>query len=108
MAMILAKPIKNLQPKAFSTIGQQTIPLSAVRVPWISTPNRISSSKRSGAERVMHGKNIRNTTAKERMLKKIRQALLQKRDNPYPYFEDAPLYVEDDTPITVLFAEQFT
>lgn len=54
------------------------------------------------------GKNIRNTTAKERMLKKIRQALLQKRDNPYPYFEDAPLYVEDDTPITVLFAEQFT
>lgn len=54
------------------------------------------------------GKNIRNTTAKERMLKKIRQALLQRRDNPYPHFEDAPLYVEDATPLTVLFAEQFT
>lgn len=54
------------------------------------------------------GKNTRNTTAKERMLKKIRQALLQKKENPYPQFEDAPLYRRDDTPLAVLFAEKLT
>ena len=51
------------------------------------------------------GNKIRNTTAKERMLKKIRQALLQKRENPYPQFEDTPLYRTDQTPLPVLFAE---
>lgn len=54
------------------------------------------------------GNNIRNTTAKERMLKKIRQALLQKKDNPYPQFEDAPLYRADKTQLPVLFAEKLT
>lgn len=39
------------------------------------------------------------------MLKKIRQALLQKRENPYPQFEDTPLYRTDQTSLPALFAE---
>lgn len=54
------------------------------------------------------GKNIRSTTAKERMLKKIRHSLLQKRENPYPHFEDTPLFHELEGSLPVLFAEQFT
>lgn len=56
------------------------------------------------------GKNRRNTTAKEQMLKKIRQALLQKKDNPFPQFEDAALYHDEETelPWSVLFAERFS
>ena len=47
------------------------------------------------------------TTSKEKLLKKIRKALLEKRDNPYPNLEDVPLYpTEDDIP-EVVFAEAF-
>lgn len=52
--------------------------------------------------------NIRNTTAKERMLKKIRQALLQKRENPHNDFEDSPLYKDEEEPLDVTFAREFT
>jgi len=52
--------------------------------------------------------NIRNTTAKEKMLKKIRQALLQKRENPHPAFEESPLYKEEEDPLDVTFAREFT
>lgn len=52
--------------------------------------------------------NIRNTTAKERMLKKVRQALLRKRENPHPDFEDSPLYKDEDEPLDVTFAREFT
>jgi len=52
--------------------------------------------------------NIRNTTAKERMLKKIRQALLQKRENPHADFEDSPLYKDEEEPLDVTFAREFT
>src|SRR5690606_23389147 len=52
--------------------------------------------------------NIRNTTAKERMLKKIRQALLQKRENPHVDFEDAQLYKDEEEPLDVTFAREFT
>ncbi|WP_312138695.1 LUD domain-containing protein [Sphingobacterium sp.] len=52
--------------------------------------------------------NIRNTTAKEKMLKKIRQALLQKRENPNPAFEDSPLYKDEEDPLDVTFAREFT
>jgi len=48
--------------------------------------------------------NIRNTTAKEQMLKKIRQALLQKRENPHPDFEDSQLYVDELNPLDITFA----
>jgi L-lactate dehydrogenase complex protein LldG len=47
------------------------------------------------------------TTSKEKLLKKIRKALLEKRDNPYPNLEDLPHYpVPEDIP-EVLFAEEF-
>jgi L-lactate dehydrogenase complex protein LldG len=48
------------------------------------------------------------TTPKEKLLKKIRKALLEKRDNPYPNLEDLPHYPPTDEPLDVLFAEQFT
>ena len=48
------------------------------------------------------------TTSKEKLLKKIRQALLEKRDNPYPNLENLPLYPPADEMLEVLFAEEFT
>ncbi|WP_342648710.1 lactate utilization protein [Mucilaginibacter sp. CSA2-8R] len=50
-----------------------------------------------------------NTTPKERMLKKVRKALLERRDNPYPNLEDQPLYEQpaDDEMLEVIFAEEF-
>jgi len=48
------------------------------------------------------------TTSKEKLLKKIRKALLEKRDNPYPNLEDLPLYVPTDELPEVMFAERFT
>ena len=53
-------------------------------------------------------KNIKATTAKEQMLKKIRHALLQKRDHPYPNFEEAALHAEATEPVDVLFAQRLT
>lgn len=48
------------------------------------------------------------TTSKEKLLKKIRKALLEKRDNPYPNLEDLPHYpIPEDIP-EVLFAEEFS
>jgi L-lactate dehydrogenase complex protein LldG len=51
---------------------------------------------------------MKETTSKEKMLKKIRKALLEKRDNPYPNLEDTPVYKESDDFLEVMFAEQFT
>jgi L-lactate dehydrogenase complex protein LldG len=48
------------------------------------------------------------TTSKEKLLKKIRKALLEKRDNPYPNLEDQPLYPPEEEILEVAFAEQFT
>ena len=48
------------------------------------------------------------TTSKEKLLKKIRKALLEKRDNPYPNQEDLPHYAPLEDLPEVLFAEQFT
>ena len=49
-----------------------------------------------------------NTTAKEQILKKIRKALLEKRENPYPNLEYTPLYKQNTEELEVLFAEQLT
>lgn len=49
-----------------------------------------------------------STTSKEKLLKKIRKALLERRDNPYPNMEDLPLYAAPTELPEVLFAEQFT
>ncbi|WP_276364402.1 LUD domain-containing protein [Daejeonella sp. H1SJ63] len=51
---------------------------------------------------------MKETTSKEKMLKKIRKALLEKRDNPYPNLEDTPLYEEYNDHLDILFAEQLT
>lgn len=47
------------------------------------------------------------TTSKEKFLKKIRKALLEKRDNPYPNLEEQPLYPPADELLEVQFAEEF-
>jgi L-lactate dehydrogenase complex protein LldG len=49
-----------------------------------------------------------NISSKELMLKKIRKALLEKRDNPYPNLEETPLYKPNDEMLEVLFAEELT
>jgi L-lactate dehydrogenase complex protein LldG len=49
-----------------------------------------------------------NISSKELMLKKIRKALLEKRDNPYPNLEENPLYKNNEELLEVLFAEQLT
>lgn len=49
-----------------------------------------------------------NISPKEQMLKKIRKALLEKRDSPYPNLEETPLYIENTEYPEVLFAEQLT
>lgn len=43
------------------------------------------------------------------MLKKVRKALLERRDNPYPNLEDQPLYEQpaEDEILEVIFAEEF-
>ena len=51
---------------------------------------------------------MKETTSREKMLKKIRKALLEKRDNPYPNLEDTPLYQEYTDHLDVLFAEQLS
>lgn len=48
------------------------------------------------------------TSAKEQLLKKIRKALLEKRDNPYPVLEDLPVYSLNNEMLEVVFAEQLT
>src|ERR1700709_1244640 len=48
-----------------------------------------------------------NVTSKERLLKKIRKALLERRDNPYPNLEEQPLYHPTDEIPEVIFAEAF-
>lgn len=48
------------------------------------------------------------TTSKERVLKRIRKALLEKTDNPYLGLEETPLYCELEEPLELVFAQQFT
>jgi len=49
-----------------------------------------------------------NISSKELMLKKIRKALLEKRDSPYPNLEETPLYKPTEEIPEILFAEQLT
>lgn len=49
-----------------------------------------------------------NISSKELMLKKIRKALLEKRDNPYPNLEESQLYKTNEEELEILFAEQLT
>lgn len=53
--------------------------------------------------------NTKSTTPKEQMLKKIRQALLNKKENPFPAFESAPLYSQDEeASLDMIFAKELT
>ena len=51
---------------------------------------------------------MKTATAKERILKKIRKALLEKHDNPYFNLEETSLYPEFQEPLELVFAKQFT
>jgi len=51
---------------------------------------------------------MKETTSKEKMLKKIRKALLEKRDNPYPNLEETSVYEPYTDYLDVLFAEQLS
>jgi len=55
-----------------------------------------------------YGMNVKNATAKEVMLKRIRQALLQKNDNPHPNFKESPLYKEEDELVDIVFVRELT
>lgn len=49
-----------------------------------------------------------STTSKERLLKKVRKALLEKRENPYPNLEELPIYPPVTDILEVVFAEELT
>src|SRR3546814_784772 len=51
---------------------------------------------------------MKETTAKEQILKKIRKALLEKRDNPYLNLEETPLYPAFEEALELVFAKQFS
>lgn len=51
---------------------------------------------------------MKTATAKERILKEIRRALLEKQDNPYLNLEETPLYNDFQDPLEIEFAKQFT
>ncbi len=51
---------------------------------------------------------MKESTPKEKLLKKIRRALVEKTDNPYAKLEEVPLYVADDELPELIFAREFT
>lgn len=51
---------------------------------------------------------MKATTPKERILKKIRKALLEKHENPYVNLEETPLYPSLEEPLEMVFAKQFS
>lgn len=52
--------------------------------------------------------NVKNATAKEIMLKRVRQALLQKNDNPHPNFKETTLYKDEDELVDIVFVRELT
>mgnify|MGYP003495213942 CR=1 FL=1 len=49
-----------------------------------------------------------NISSKELMLKKIRKALLEKRENPHPNLEETPPYKKEEELLEIQFAEQLS
>ena len=49
-----------------------------------------------------------STTPKEKLLKKIRKALIEKTDNPYPKLDETSIFSLDDEIPEVRFAQEFT
>ncbi|UIR55895.1 lactate utilization protein [Sphingobacterium sp. SRCM116780] len=52
--------------------------------------------------------NVKNNSNKEQMLGRIRQALVQKKENPHPNFQKTTLYKEEDELVDVTFARELT
>lgn len=51
---------------------------------------------------------MEETTPREQVLKKIRNALISKTENPYPSLDmEAPVYHSFTDPVDITFAEQF-
>jgi L-lactate dehydrogenase complex protein LldG len=52
---------------------------------------------------------MREATPKERMLKQIRKALIDKTENPYSKLEETgPIFVQDDELLEIRFAQEFS
>ena len=52
---------------------------------------------------------MQESTSKEKVLKKVRKALIQKTKNPYPNLDnDSKIYSASDESLDILFAEEFT
>lgn len=51
---------------------------------------------------------MKESTSKEQILKRVRAALLEKRDNPYSNLEETPLYPPFEDPLEIVFATQFS
>ncbi len=52
---------------------------------------------------------MREATPKERMLKQIRKALIEKTDNPYPRLEETgPIFKQSDELLEIQFAQEFS
>jgi len=52
---------------------------------------------------------MQEATSKEKVLKKVRKALIQKTKNPYPNLDyDSKIYSASDESLDILFAEEFT
>ena len=49
---------------------------------------------------------MENSTSKEKLFKKIRKALLERRDNPYPVIEETPIYIAEDELPEIMFARE--
>jgi len=51
---------------------------------------------------------MKESTSKEQILKRVRAALLEKRDNPYSNLEETPLYPPFEDSLEIVFANQFS
>lgn len=49
-----------------------------------------------------------STTPKEKLLKKIRKALIEKTENPYPKLDETAIYAVSDELLEIQFAQEFT
>ena len=57
---------------------------------------------------IFYFSNMQEATPKERMLKKIRKALIEKAENPFPKFEDTEaIFASSPELLEIQFAEAF-
>ncbi|MDP2422782.1 MAG: hypothetical protein Q8M23_00400, partial [Bacteroidales bacterium] len=52
---------------------------------------------------------MEESTAREKVMKRVRNALIQKGSNPFPDLDlDSPIFQELNEPLDITFAEEFT